>query len=134
MVEEIVPEPEEKASEKKLKVGKDDEAAKADEEKPYTGPDSDKDEAKTEDQDATAEETEEESLPEAPKEVEYRTYIKPHTFEVKINEKLNKVRTLDQESFIASKKRIRSLEKRDENLMTKLQAKNFFETQIYELR
>ncbi len=40
----------------------------------------------------------------------------PHTYEVKINEKLNNVRTLDADQVKASKKRIKSLEKRDENL------------------
>lgn len=135
VVEEIVPEAEK--TDKKDKAEKTEEKSEKeaenadDEEKPYTGPSSSKaEEAKDED----AAEEAEEGLPEAPKEKQYKTYIKPHLYEVKIDEKLNKVRTLDDSGIAASKKRIKALEKRDENLAATNAAKNFLETQIYELR
>ena len=71
------------------------------------------------DEEQAAEEPAEEQPAEVEKVREYKTTIKPHTFEVKVVEKLNNVRTLDAEQVKASKRRIKSLEKRDENLQAK---------------
>lgn len=66
-----------------------------------------------------AELTEEQPVEEVEKPREFKTTIVPHTYEVKITERLNEVRTLDTEQVKASKRRIKSLEKRDENLQAK---------------
>lgn len=69
-----------------------------------------------------------------PKEKQFKTYVKPHILDVKINERLHNVRLLNDEQVKAAKKRIKELEKRDEDLRLKHEAKNFLETNIYALR
>ena len=80
------------------------------------------------------EEASSEEKAEEPVEKQFKTSIKPHTFEVKVNEKLNNVRLLNDEQLKAAKGRIKALERRDKNKLELDEAKNYFETQIYELR
>jgi hypothetical protein len=134
VVEEIVPEPEkkkttrEKSSESKTEAKSEEASADTDNE----ASDADAADAKPSDQKLETAETD--APVDAPVEKQYKTYIKPHALEVRVEEKVHGCRLLDPEQVKSSKKRIKSLEKRDENLKLKHEAKNFLETQIYEFR
>lgn len=54
--------------------------------------------------------------------------------EVQINEHLHNVRLLNDDQVKLAKRRIKALEKRDDDLRLKHEAKNYLETNIYALR
>lgn len=82
----------------------------------------------------TTETSNETTESEEPAEKEYRTYIKPHTFDVKIVEQLNNILLLTDDQLKQAKTRMKALERRDRNKLETDEAKNYYETQIYELR
>ena len=136
-VEEIKPKKEDKKADDK-KDEKKEEDKKADDKK------DDKADAKTESkeepksEDKKTEEKKEEDKKEEPKveepKKEFKTSKVPHTYSVIFKEKLNGVRLLDEDQIRAAKTRIRALEKRDEDKFRNEEAKNTFETLIYEFR
>merc|ERR1712232_1437171 len=65
---------------------------------------------------------------------EYKEVKKPHTFSCEIEEKSHNVRILSGDQKKEARKRIRALEKRDEDKLKDDEAKNNFESLIYEFR
>merc|ERR1712232_880577 len=79
------------------------------------------------------EEKKEEEKEEEPKK-EYKEVKKPHTFSCEVEEKSHNVRVLSKDQKKEAKKRIRALQKRDEDKLKDDEAKNTFESLIYEFR
>jgi len=69
---------------------------------------------------------------EAPK--EYKEVVVPHSFTIDYDTKYHGVRRLSEEAMKAAGKRIKALEKRDENKKLTDEAKNGYESLIYEMR
>ena len=81
---------------------------------------------------AEGEKTEEEEA--APAEPQYKEVIVPHSYPVEVLEELHDVRVLNKDQLKESNKRIKALEKRDEDKMKTDEAKNDYESLIYEFR
>jgi len=67
-------------------------------------------------------------------EIKYEDKIVTHTYPITPNETLHGVRLLSKEQKNAAKQRIKALEKRDSDKFKTDEAKNTFESLIYEFR
>jgi len=124
-LEEVIPE--KKEEEKKTEEATEGEAEKAE---------GDEEAAKSEEsepeKEAEAEKVEEEEA--APVEPEYKEVIVPHTYPVEVLEEYHHVRNLSAEQRKEAGKRIKALEKRDDDKFKTDEAKNDYESLIYEFR
>ena len=125
IIEEIVVEKKKPEAEKEEKKG-DDES----EEKKEDG------ENKATDESGSSEEGQEktESAEEPEKEVEIRERTENHFYTVDVNENMHGARLLSTDNIKAAKKRMKDLDKRDEEKKLTDEAKNKFESLIYEFR
>ena len=133
VIEEIIPE----KKEEKKEEGKEDEdgeeketeegSAEGDSEGSESGEEEKADE--TEKTEESAEESEGEAV-----EKEYREYTDTHTFTLEPEELLHGARLLNKDQIKEARKRITNLDKRDENKKLTDEAKNSFESLIYEFR
>ncbi len=72
--------------------------------------------------------------PVAEEEIQYEDKTVTHTYPITANETIHKVRLLNKEQKNAAKQRIKALEKRDSDKFKTDEAKNTFESLIYEFR
>ena len=131
VIEEIIPEKKEEKEEGKEEGNE--EGKEEGEEKETEGTDEANSEGSGEEEKVDDSEKTEESEAETV-EKEYREYIDTHTFTLEPDEVLHGARLLNKDQIKEARKRITSLEKRDEEKKLTDEAKNSFESLIYEFR
>ena len=94
----------------------------------------DENEATSESESSEEGEEKTDSAEETEKEVEIKERTETHSFTVDVNESMHRVRLLSTDNIKAAKRRMKDLDKRDEEKKLTDEAKNKFESLIYEFR
>ena len=92
------------------------------------------DEAATESESSESGEEKTDAVEEPEKEVEIRERTETHSYTVDVNENMHRARLLSTDNIKAAKRRMKDLDKRDEEKKLTDEAKNKFESLIYEFR